>query len=233
MIPCEFGTLHLPLAPQAPEISSFWMDSLPNVAVCIAALLLAFLNVVGNRGLPPFLVGCLQRKRGCEDLEHNLKRARGRNYCLPTVLLILAAVSDRFGLYRPGFAGILPDEWSIAVCAAALLAYALIRDILHRLLRPRRLKGDASEALRCCIPTFAVILCPPLALTACGLVLFGVPDAAAGIVVLIETAVLYVFSIVREFQILADRYPVLISFLYLCTLEFLPAALLIVSAVLI
>lgn len=233
MVPSDFGTLHLsPAEGAAPEVPDVWLNCVPNALAAAAAVLLSLLFLSTYLRLRPHLLDCLTKKRGVEKLEHNLQSARERNICVSVAFLVTAMAADRFGLYRPDWICALPKVWRLAATGASILGFFLLRMIFGLLFRPKRIRGDAQLALGRSILSFWVLLTPLAAATIGIFLVFRASDSAISTFLYIETALFFLWNAVRVFQILREKYPPLISFLYLCALEFLPVAALIVSAAL-
>lgn len=225
--------LHLSLTEEAaPEIPDVWLNCVPNALAAAVTVLLSLLLLSTYLRLHPHLLDCLTKKRGVEKLEHNLQSARERDICVSVAFLVTAMAADRFGLYRPDWISALPKAWSLAAAGASILGFFFLRMIFGVLLRPKRIRGDAHLALGRSILSFWVILTPLAAATIGILLVFKASDSAISTFLYIEAVLFFLWNSVRVFQILREKYPPLISFLYLCALEFLPVAALIVSAAL-
>lgn len=233
MILSDFGTLHLPFIEEpTPEIPDAWLNCAPNALTAAATVILALMGFSSYLRLRPHLLECVTKKRGPENLEHNLQSAHDRNFWVWIAFLAAASLTDRFELYRPEWIEALPKAWSLAATGGAILGFFLLRLILHLLLRPKKIKGDALLALRRSVFSFAVLLCVSATLSVGILLLFKTSDESISTILYIETIMFLLWNYIREFQILREKYSALISFLYLCGLEIVPVVLLIVSAVL-
>lgn len=203
-----------------------WADLTVNRVLCVIAVVLLVIDLLDYFRLVPHLIYSYDRSRGAEALEHSLGMARSRNtaaliFALPFCLLV-----DRYALMRPAFWSGIPAAWSAAAVIGMLAAFLLVRTLCYAFFRPRRLSGESFAALRHNLYNYFLLLVP-LMLTTVGLLsVLQVPEAVLRSVLYAEIAAVWGFGLVRSGQILSAHGTGLSTFLYLCGLELLPAALL-------
>ena len=197
------------------------------VAVSVLLFLLAlrsFLNVL------PYLSDNLFRARGSAALENSVRVSRDRNlvaavFLIPAILLIY-----RYRLFDIAFFDTLSPDMRLAAVAGVFIVYLLLRFILYRWMRPRRRYDDYQMAYRAGYTFFILLMM--LALTTVGVCyILHLPDQTIKTILLVETGVVYLLYLFRRGQILSTSCNSLTKFSYLCGLELLPTALLVVPAV--
>ena len=197
------------------------------VAVSVLLFLLAlrsFLNVL------PYLADGIFRARGSAALENSVRVSRDRNlvaavFLIPAILLIY-----RYRLFDIAWFDTLSPDMRLAAVAGVFLGYLLIRFLLYRWLRPRRRYDDYQMAYRAGYTFFILLMM--LALLTVGICyVLRLPDLTIKTLLLAETGVMYLLYLFRRGQILSMSCNSLTTFLYLCGLELLPTALLVVPAV--
>ena len=184
-------------------------------------------NLLDYFRLVPSLLFCFDRSRGAETLEHSLGLARVRNlsgiiYGLPFCLVL-----DRFGVVRPDFWDRIPPAWQAPAMIGLIAAYMLVRDICYLVFRPRRVYGEPYAALRHNVFNYLLLLVPLQLVTVGVISAFRLSPQLAVYILAGEIALAWLFGMTRSAQILRNRCSGLSTFLYLCALEFLPAALLV------
>ena len=198
------------------------------IMVAFVALALALLPTFFH--LAPYLADAVFRARGSEALEFSVRVTRERNIFSYILLIPAVLVVSRYRLYDPSFIQNLPDVWRLPALAGVLAAYLLVRLIIYLILKPRR-RFEYFRLAHRAIYTF-FILFMLVALPAIGLMtLVDANDVIIRTVLYVLLAVVYFIYLVRKTQILSLSCGGLRTFLYLCALELIPTAALIVSAV--
>ena len=226
------GSLDLPaVAPSVAEAAPSWIGNEVNSAILALAAVL-FLTVMRDlKDLVPATAGCAIRWRGNLDIEHSVHLSRERNWAALTAVLFFCIIADRFSVYDPGFIGRLAAGWRLPATAGVFVAYLLFRRLAHLPFHPRKMHSEARKAVYSSFFNYLLLLMAALLPSAAILLVTGAPDRTARVVFLVECSIVFILFLVRKWQILkADCY-FFASFLYLCGLEILPAALLVTSAV--
>ena len=180
--------------------------------------------------LAPYLADAVFRARGSEALEFSVSVKRERDTIAIVLLIPALMIMSRYNLYNPSFIASLPEVWHLAACAGALTAYLLLRMVLYFALKPKR-HFDYYRLAHRAIFTF-FILFMLLALPALGIMTIAhANEVVIKTVLYILLAIAYLLFLVRRAQILSLSCGGFTTFLYLCALDFLPTALLVVSAV--
>lgn len=228
--PFRSGRLLLPdTPPQAVEAAGEGLSLVASVLVAVSVLLFllalrSFLNVL------PYLADNIFRARGSAALENSVRVSRDRNlvatvFLVPAILLIF-----RYRLFDIALFDALSPDMRLLAVAGVFLAYLLVRFLLYRWLRPRRRYDNYQMAYRAGYTFFILLMM--LALVTVGVCyVMRLPDLTVKTLLLVETGVMYLLYLFRRGQILSTSCNTLTTFLYLCGLELLPTALLVVPAV--
>lgn len=228
--PFRSGRLLLPdTPPQAVEAAGEGLSLVASVLVAVSVLLFllalrSFLNVL------PYLADNIFRARGSAALENSVRVSRDRNlvvtvFLVPAILLIF-----RYRLFDIALFDALSPDMRLLAVAGVFLAYLLVRFLLYRWLRPRRRYDNYQMAYRAGYTFFILLMM--LALVTVGVCyVLRLPDLTVKTLLLVETGVMYLLYLFRRGQILSTSCNTLTTFLYLCGLELLPTALLVVPAV--
>lgn len=221
------GTLEMSAGPlEVLAREPLWADLTVNRILCVAAVVLIVIDLLDYLRLVPHLLYTYDRSRGAETLEHSLGMARTRNVAALIHALPFCLVLDRYAIVRPAFWSAIPDAWSAPATLGLVAAFLLVRRLCYAFFRPRRLSGESFDALRHNLYNYLLLLVPLLLLTVAVQALFHLPDAVLKQVLTAEILAVWAFASVRSGQILGAHGSGLSTFLYLCGLELLPAALL-------
>lgn len=220
------------LLPDTPPEAPAPVEEVPltGTLLVVASILLFLLTLRSFLTVLPYLRDTVLRARGSAALENSVKVSRDRNlvaavFLLPAVLLIY-----RYRLYDPSFLQGVGPDFRLLVIACVFFGYLLLRYLLSRWARPRRHYDNYQMAYRAGYTFFILLMM--LALATVGILyIAGVDDLIINRFLLIESGVIYLIYLLRRGQILSLSCNPLTTFLYLCGLELLPTALLVVSAV--
>lgn len=235
MIPSEIigqlGQLEMSSRPYSLPPAAFCWSEVPanRILTCLAVLLFLF-NIRNIFSLFPHMIYSLRSARGQVDLEYNVSISRLRNHIALVFFLPFCLLADRFELFPADFKAELNPNLHCLVSAGAIALYLLFRSLCQALLRAFSPGRDESTALKRSLYSYMISICPIMLLSGALLPAFGVGDAAVRIVLLCILGATLIVSYVRSFQILHVKSSSLLSFLYLCGLEFIPAAVLITAA---
>lgn len=207
-----------------------WSASVLNdVLVSLTALLLIlYLNRL--LGVAPSLLAGFLRWKELVNLEDSVRLTRDRNVLAGIALLALSLLMSRYGLLRYAFMDSLSPGLQTLVVLGVLLAFLLLRAILVYALAPRRGGRETYMLAQRVLYDFIILAAIVMALTAGLLSVFGVNTMSVNRVLLYEGGVLYALFLIRRTQILLNSCNQFTAFLYLCSLELIPASLLIASS---
>ena len=228
--PFKSGQLLLPdTPPEAVAAAGEGLSLAASLLVAVSVLLFllalrSFLNVL------PYLSDNILRARGSAALENSVRVSRDRNlvaavFVLPAILLIY-----RYRLFDIAWLDTLTPDLRLAAIAAVFVLYLIVRFLMYRWLRPRRRYDDYQMAYRAGF-TFFILLMILALLTVGVCYVLHLSDLTVKTILLVETGVMYLLYLFRRGQILSMSCNSLTTFSYLCGLELLPTALLVVPAV--
>ena len=228
--PFKSGQLLLPdTPPEAVAAAGEGLSLAASILVAVSVLLFllalrSFLSVL------PYLADNILRARGSAALENSVRVSRDRNlvaavFLIPAILLIY-----RYRLFDIAYFDTLTPDLRLAAVAGVFIGYLLIRFLLYRWLRPRRRYDDYQMAYRAGYTFFILLMMLALATVGICYVL-RLPDETIKTLLLVESGVMYLLYLVRRGQILSMSCNSLTTFSYLCGLELLPTALMVVPAV--
>ena len=198
------------------------------IMVVFVAVALAFLPTFFH--LAPYLADAVFRARGSEALEFSVRVTHDRDMIAYLLLVPAVLIMSRYRLYDPSFMAGLHGPWRLLANAGVLAAYLLVRAIIYVILKPRRHYEYFRLAHRVIYTFF--ILHMLMALPALGiLTVADANDVIIRSVLYVLLVVVYFVFLIRKAQILSLSCGGFALFLYLCALEFIPTAALVVSAV--
>lgn len=229
----DLGVLHLSTDLPVAADAVAWSDYDANRWMLIACAGLLLLSIREIMKLTPSMLGCIVRSRGNLEVEHSVSTARSRNTCAFVLAIPFILLADRYRLYETFF---IPD-WNeplprFACLAGTLLAYLLLRRLLHALLlgvSRHRMDSESRSAIIRGMYNYFICFAVLMLLTVSVLYAFDAGDAAVRHILWGMFALMLLLAMMREWQILRMNCSGLITFLYLCGLEIMPAAILIAS----
>ena len=209
-----------------------WSQCLTNRIVIAVAVALLLIDLVDLLSIFPALTHNLKTSRGAMSLEHSVSVARSRNVSAALFAIPFCLMADRYALYPAHFWQTMPQGISLAVVAGVLVAFIVVRHIIHLLVtHPRRHDQEKAHAIHRVMYTFFILMVILMLATVGVMALKTAPDAVIRRVLNWEMIGMYAFAFFREGQILASNCSGFSTILYLCALELLPLAMLIASAI--
>ena len=209
------------------------MDLFDNPVFCGLAVLCTILFLLNMRSflkIVPSLWDCVVRWKGNLDLEDSLQLSRSRNWIVAILFIPLCMVVYSHGLYDPDIASGLQPALRLAVVIGALLCYLLLRAFLNWQLEMHNYRSKTFTAANHSFYNYAIILFFLLFLAGAALNAFSPDERLTRSLLVWIMALSYLFYIIRRGQIFASACNPFTTFLYLCSLELLPTAALVLSA---
>lgn len=226
------GTLQMspdPVSGLTTELA--WADIGPNRYLFLLALIFFVLKLKDMLWIAPRMLDNLSRTRGADSFEYNMSYSRMRNSIAAATLLPFSLFIDRYLASDIAFLQLLPSSLRVFGSMGMVLIYLLIRWLCFALFRVPKLSYTYRLALRqgpCGI--FFVLVCT-MCISGGVLSLIHIEETILSIVLLAEIAMALLLSYLRSVQILALKYSSLISFLYLCALELMPLAIVVLGVI--
>ena len=199
--------------------------------LAVAFVLASFLFLPRLVSLAPLLFDSLFRARGSVSLENSVRYSNDRRLLATILLLPSSLLIYRYRLWDADFVQGMSEGWRLVVIIGVFAVFFLFRLFMYALCKPRR-QLDFYRLSRRTAYTYFILLAILTLLTAGLLALIGCNDLLIKKVLLLETAFVYLVFFLRRAQILALSCNPLRTFLYLCALEILPVAALVVSTIL-
>ena len=225
------GELLLPVEPSAP------LETVPASGVPVAVTVMMALFVVAAilllrnfLQILPLLADSIFRARGSTSLESSVRSSGDRNLIALVLTIPMILLAYRYRLYDPDFVQGMGDSARLLCVGGAIAAWILLRAILYVWFKPKRRYDFYQLSYRSGF-TYWILLSIVMLLTSGILFLFGTPDRMIRIVLYAEIFTGFSVYLFRRAQILSLSCNHLRTFLYLCGLEILPAAALVISAV--
>jgi len=232
----DFGELHLPYTAEAVQPATGWMHCGVNQILVVLCVLLAMLVVLDFIRLWPMLRSCMIRARGNISMEHSLRQARVRSRCAWICLLAFCLMADCYNFAGDGFLPDLQAEWRVPVCLGLMLGYLIFRKLSFHITlgcQPLlRCDSETQRAIHTALFNYFIVAVSFALLLILIFSIFAVPYGTRRAILLWIYGFFILLSIVRTGQILLPYCSGLGMFLYLCALEILPLAALLVTVLL-
>ncbi len=208
------------------------MDLFDNPVFCALAVFFTLLFLLNLRSLLkiiPSLWDCILRWKGNLDLEDSIQLSRSRNWIAAILFVPLCMAVYSSGLYSPDFVTGLPPLMGLAATVLVMLGYLLLRAYLNWQLEMHHYGSKTFTAANRSFFNYGIVLF--FLLFFAGALLNATSGDASQTrkVLTWILAVTYSVHIVRRGQIFASESNPFTTFLYLCSLELLPTAALVLS----
>jgi len=193
---------------------------------------LAMLLLRNFLGVFPYLVRSFFRARGNAALEGSVRVSRDRNIMALVFIIPFCVLMYRYRLWAPSFLDYFIPDVKILLTASAFALCLVLRAALCHAFVPKRTNHDNYFLARKSAYNYFILLVVLQLVTVGILTLLQVSDEVTRVVLLAESAFIYMVLILRRGQILSASCNPLTTFSYLCALEILPTALFVLPAAL-
>ena len=204
-----------------------------NPVFCGLAVIFTFLVLLNVRSLfkiIPSLWDSVTRWKGNLDLEDSLQLSGSRNIVAVLLFVPSCMLAYSHSLYHPDYMDGLSPAFGLAATCGTFLAYLTLRTFLNWQLEMSSYRTKTFTAANRSFYNYAIILFILLFPTSGLLDAFAVEESHTRVIMLYMTAFSYLIHIFRRGQIFASACNPFTTFLYLCGLELLPTAALVLSA---
>lgn len=214
---------------EAAAASCQWIDFPLNWLLLLSCILACvfFLNRI--IGIFPFITGSLFRWKEIVNLENSIKLTRDRNSIAFIALFIIVLAVSRFDIYSPSYLSLLPRSLHTAGILGAVLLFLLLREIFIIGLSPRSFSIEQYRLANRSIFNFMIFWAAVIVFTVFVRMIFNINLMIIKNLILIQIGFFYFIFLIRKTQIMIKACGHIAAFLYLCSLELLPAGLLIAS----
>ena len=214
------------------EIVLPWDSYALNMALIFLSVIIFIFQLRRILRIMPYLLEGLFRSKKLIDLEDGMRLIRDRNSLVPNALLAMVLLSSAYGLYEPDFLAGFNGGVRTLVIAGVFCAFVLVRHVMIMMMSRYKLEGETYQLNNRIGNDFLILA------TVFSLLLAGILSVFNASPEMIRTALdyllifFYALFLFRRGQILSGSCSQLTAFLYLCTLEILPAGLLVASEIL-
>ena len=216
---------------QSIPVTDLWGTSPLNwalMAFCIVLMLISmrrFISVLPTIWRPFF------RWREIVSIEGNMRLSRERNSVALASIFICGICVSRLGLFHNKLLSALPPGFQTLAIIGTLCAYLLVRWIAGVLTPTGKIRSETAKISGhggtnfFILETFFLVIGITI-LAISGSCLPHIKTAAY-----IFTGLLFIVNLIRRYQIITQDCGFFTAILYLCSVEILPAALLVISLV--
>ena len=222
--------MSLDITPKEAIDAMYTIDNPVFCALAVFFTLLFLLNMKSFLKIFPSLWDCVVRWKGNLDLENSIQLSRSRNWIAAILFVPLCMLVYAFGMYSPDFISDMPQAFQLAAVTGVLLVYLLLRTFLNWQFEMHNYGTSVFTAANRSFYNYCIILFFLLFLTGGIFSVISHNEELVRTILLWETGLTYILYVIRRGQIFASYCNPFSTFLYLCSLELLPTAALVLSA---
>ena len=224
------GRLLMPTSPSdIAAVSECWSDFPLNRIMLMLCTVAAIIFLNRYIGLLPYLFGGVLRWKEIVNLESSVRLTRDRNNVAVIAFFIVALAVSRFEIYSPDFLSRLPASYRTLGVVGLLAAFLLLRKLMSVLLSVHARAAEQTRIANMAFYNFLIVIASVTVLVFVSVLVFNFSPIVVRGILLTVIAFVYMIFIIRKMQILTKVYGLVKSILYLCSLELLPAAVLVAS----
>jgi len=200
------------------------------VEILIAAGVLSLIAAIPSLiEVFPSVLDSLLRWKGSASLNLSVSLSRSRNIVAAALVAPFIFFAARYDLLELELH--LSPICRIGVYAAIFVLFMLVRAFL-RLFKGSKISRKDWKCVHCAERNFFIVLVLSMLLTFLIFYIIQIPENTLGRIFLWEICIVYFIFLIRKAEILYHIRGNFVDILYLCTLEFLPAGLIVVSEIL-
>jgi len=211
------------------QVQILWSDYPLNRWMVLFTIILMLLILNRFIGLFPYLINTLFDWKANIRLESSIPRVRTRNFIAFCMVFPLCLITGRYSLVSMETLKFIPDNLSFLAILVLVSAFYLLKIFMYVLLLPGNHTRSSYKAALSSEPNTFILLVIAELVTIGILTVFHICEDTIRTVILYELGVFFLILVVRKGQILSSACNPFSTFLYLCGLEFLPAAILIMA----
>lgn len=196
------------------------------MALCIIFILIFFRRFIS---IFPHISRGMIRWKEVLTMENNMRLSRERDSVAAVAVPVICVCVSRLDLFHASYIDPAEPGMKTLIVSGMILGFLLVRGMISLMLPARKLRSETARAAGRTAYNFIIVLSVVLlALTVVhslsrSCAVFSVKAA------LISSGVLWGLFLLRKYQIMASDAGHFAAFLYLCAVEILPAAMLVVS----
>ncbi len=224
------GNLNAGLIPDnTPPTFDPWEMSQFNWIAAAVCIILGLLFMRRYISVFPYVMGGFFRWKEILNMENNMRLSRERNSVAFISAPICIICISRLNVINADFMTALTPEMKTLSIIGILVAFIAVRWFLGPVVPARRLRGNTARAADGVWGNFCITLSTVLLIL---MIIHSISNDCARIA---ESAAIYAIIflwaifLLRKYQIIAYDCGQFKSFLYLCAVEILPAAMLVAS----
>lgn len=225
------GNLLLPTEPSDIVFSNtqLWGDNLINlIIVSVCTIMMIFLLGRYVHLFPYILEGVL-RPKPIITLEDSVRLTRDRNYISFVSLPVIGTIVSQYDMYNPMFIHNIPMGYRTLAIIGVLALYIAIRRVFILIGFYGKVKKEYYDIANDSLRNFAILLGSVMLTTTILVLPFRLESLTVRNILFYEILCVFAIFLLRRTQILSNGCSHFTAFLYLCALEILPAAILVVS----
>ena len=227
------GSLMMPVDVSEPAgmLEHTWSSwPLNSWLIIISALLIAF-NLVNFYRIGAHIVKGMTRWRWNNSIEASIQISRTRDTLALLMVIPACLVIGRYGIFSADAMQLCPEAWRTAAVLGVFFSWLILRFLISRTFAARLRSSGAFETAYKYDRTFfiSLVIVNLAAVGICGV--FGASDSVVRTCMELVSGIMYIAFIFNKGEILSSTFHPFTTFLYLCTLEFLPLGLLIAANV--
>ena len=198
------------------------------MALCIVLLLISMRRFIS---VLPYIWNTLFRWREIVSIEGNMRLSRERNSVALASIFICGLCISRLGLFHNKLLSTLSPGFQTLTILGILCAYLLVRWIAGVVTPMGKIRFDTARisgrggANFFILETFFLTLC---------ITIFAISSSCLYYIKIATytfTGLLFIVNLIRRYQIITQDCGFFTAISYLCSVEILPAALLVISLV--
>ncbi|MBP9997753.1 MAG: hypothetical protein KBS67_00750 [Bacteroidales bacterium] len=221
------GKLHLPQEALTDGLQAAAWGELVSNRIYITLSVISFIVLLTELlRMLPLLLDCYSRVKAHYEIEHSYTSAQMRTFLFWTMVIPFCLMLDRFSIYSPDYLDKVPAEWRSTIVILSFLGYLLLRHIIFIATGPK-LSQEPSAMVHHAIYSYFIVMVLFM-LFSCGVLLtFNASDRLITDVLGVEIIISAVFALYGTKQNLTQYCSGFATILYLCSLELIPAGILI------
>lgn len=225
--------IHIPAMPaDAPESGPGSRQAEMTCDAILVLMTIVFILYIRKAlEILPLTAGCLLRWKENLNLEFNVKNSRSRDTLAAILYPSVCILSYRYGIVRSSFLQEIHPAAALAAIAGATVLFMLLRALMSGIMRPSHI---SSKTWKAADKAFCTYFIPAAVLS---LIVSWIQELCGAEAGTIKMTILYIWGaiwlvfLLRKLQIFKNSCSLFSSILYLCSLEILPMAAIVLPAV--
>lgn len=223
------GTVVRPEDVSADRQSTDTGGPVPEAILIIMTLIFVF-SARRLMSVLPLIAGSILRWKENVNLESDVKATANRNLFAMTLFPVWCVLLWRYGVWTPPFVDSPGPGAAISLTAACIILLLLIRAALARILKPASMNVKIWKCGNDALFTYFTATALTSVTAAGTMAACGCSDNAIRMTIIYLGAAFWLIFLIRKMQIFKNSCSLFAAILYLCTLETLPMAAFVATA---